>query len=100
MIMAWCLLLVYLARQACSVKLNYRQNLVEESAGAPPPGIENENYRAKRKSLWSDKLIASLIVAVGISYLGFGLVSPLRTLYARAEGASGGEVGLMGAAFL
>lgn len=81
------------------MKLSYRQNLVEESAGAPP-GIEQENYRAKRKSLWSNKHIASLIVAVGISYLGFGLVSPLRTLYARSEGASGGEVGLMGAAFL
>lgn len=82
------------------MKLNYRQNLVEDDIKMPPPGIENENYRAKRKSLWSDKYIGSLIVAVGISYMGFGLVSPLRTLYARSEGASGGEVGLMGAAFL
>jgi DHA1 family multidrug resistance protein-like MFS transporter len=82
------------------LKLNYRQNLVEDNIQMPPPGIENENYRARRKSLWSDKHIASLIVAVGISYLGFGLVSPLRTLYARSEGASGGEVGLMGAAYL
>lgn len=82
------------------MKFNYRQNLVEDNIQTPPPGLENENYRAKRKSLWSDKYIGSLIVAVGISYLGFGLVSPLRTLYARSEGASGGEVGLMGAAFL
>ncbi|MBN9387080.1 MAG: MFS transporter [Chloroflexi bacterium] len=82
------------------MKLNYRQNLVEDNIQLPPPGIENENFRAKRKSLWSDKYIGSLIIAVGISYLGFGLVSPLRTLYARSEGASGGEVGLMGAAFL
>lgn len=82
------------------MNLKYKRNLVEESATGAPPGIEDENYRAKRKSLWSNKHIASLIVAVGISYLGFGLVSPLRTLYARSEGASGGEVGLMGAAFL
>ncbi|MDB5082938.1 MAG: hypothetical protein JWP00_4862 [Chloroflexi bacterium] len=82
------------------MNLKYKRNPVEDGTAGPPPGIENENYRAKRKSLWSDKHIASLIIAVGISYLGFGLVSPLRTLYARAEGASGGEVGLMGAAFL
>jgi DHA1 family multidrug resistance protein-like MFS transporter len=82
------------------LNLKYKHNLVEERPVGPPPGIEKENYRAKRKSLWSNKHIASLIVAVGISYLGFGLVSPLRTLYARSEGASGGEVGLMGAAFL
>ena len=52
-----------------------------------------------RRSLWRDPQIASLLVAVAISFLGFGLVSPLRTLYARAEGAGGGEVGLMSAAF-
>jgi MFS family permease len=82
------------------LNLKYKHNLVQEQPVGPPPDIEKENYRAKRKSLWSNKHIASLIVAVGISYLGFGLVSPLRTLYARSEGASGGEVGLMGAAFL
>ena len=54
----------------------------------------------RRVSLWRSWHIASLLVAVGISYLGFGVVSPLRTLYARAEGASGGEVGLMASAYL
>ncbi|HEX2915137.1 MAG TPA: MFS transporter [Chloroflexia bacterium] len=50
--------------------------------------------------LWRNWYIGSLLMAIAISFLGFGLVSPLRTLYARTEGASGGEVGLMAAAYL
>lgn len=54
----------------------------------------------KPASLWANKYIASLLTAVAVSFLAFGLVSPLRTLYARAEGSSSGEVGMMGAAYL
>lgn len=54
----------------------------------------------KRKSLWLNWHVASLLTAVAISYVGFGLVAPLRTLYARTEGVNGGEIGLMAAAFV
>lgn len=54
----------------------------------------------KRISLWRNRYIMALLLAVGGSFMSFGLVSPLRTLYARQEGAGGGEVGLMGAAYL
>jgi MFS family permease len=52
------------------------------------------------QSLWRNWHIASLLVAVGISFIGFGLVAPLRTLYARDEGASAGEIGIMTSAFM
>lgn len=54
----------------------------------------------RRQSLWRNWEIASLMCAIAITYIGFGIVSPLRTLYARSEGASPAEAGLMAAAFL
>lgn len=63
-------------------------------------GQAQVGVKEKRKSLWLNWHIASLLVAVAISYVGFGLVAPLRTLYARTEGVNGGEIGLMGAAFI
>ncbi len=60
----------------------------------------NQPRITKNKSLWRNWYIGSLLLAVGISFVGVGLVAPLRTLYARAEGASGGEAGLMAAAYL
>jgi MFS family permease len=41
-----------------------------------------------------------LIITVGISFLGLGLVMPLRALYGRQIGASSAEIGLMTASFL
>jgi MFS family permease len=63
-------------------------------------GKEEVSPKEKRTSLWKNRYIMALLLAVGGSFLAFGLVSPLRTLYARQEGAGGGEVGLMGAAYL
>jgi MFS family permease len=41
-----------------------------------------------------------LIMIVGISFLGLGLVMPLRALYGRQIGASSTEIGLMTASYL
>jgi MFS family permease len=41
-----------------------------------------------------------LIITVGVSYLGLGLVMPLRALYGRQIGASSAEIGLMTTSFL
>jgi MFS family permease len=41
-----------------------------------------------------------LIVTVGVSFLGLGLVMPLRALYGRQIGASSTEIGLMTTSFL
>jgi MFS family permease len=41
-----------------------------------------------------------LIIIVGVSFLGLGLVMPLRALYGRQIGASSAEIGLMTASFL
>lgn len=65
-----------------------------------PAEIKSKKIKEKPVSLWRNKYIAALLCAIAVSFLAFGLVSPLRTLYARAEGSSGGEVGLMGAAYL
>jgi MFS family permease len=54
----------------------------------------------KNRSLWLDPKIASLMLTIAISFVGAGMVAPLRTLYAQEEGAKGGEVGLMAAAYL
>jgi MFS transporter, DHA1 family, solute carrier family 18 (vesicular amine transporter), member 1/2 len=44
--------------------------------------------------------VLMLIVIVGISFLGLGLVMPLRALYGRQIGASSTEIGLMTTSFL
>ena len=81
-------------------------SLVDDSLTRLENGSENPDDNKDNKpkvrlvSLWRNWEIASLMIAVAISWVGFGLVAPLRTLYARSEGASGGEVGLMGAAYL
>jgi MFS family permease len=41
-----------------------------------------------------------LIITVGVSFLGLGLVMPLRALYGRQLGASSTEIGLMTTSFL
>ncbi len=74
-------------------------SLVDNHPQELESGRDNTNSEP-RKSLWTNWYIASLMVAVAISFVGVGLVSPLRTLFARSEGATGGEVGLMGAAYL
>ncbi len=44
--------------------------------------------------------VLMLIIIVGVSFLGLGLVMPLRALYGRQIGASSAEIGLMTASFL
>jgi DHA1 family multidrug resistance protein-like MFS transporter len=44
--------------------------------------------------------VLMLIVIVGVSFLGLGLVMPLRALYGRQIGASSAEIGLMTTSFL
>ncbi|HET8913055.1 MAG TPA: MFS transporter, partial [Ktedonobacteraceae bacterium] len=44
--------------------------------------------------------ILLLTTIVGISFLGFGFIVPLRTLYGREVGASSVEIGLMTSSFL
>lgn len=70
-----------------------QSNPVEVESGS-------EIYVGKKKSLWRNWHIASLMIAVAISFVGYGVVAPLRTLYARAEGASGTEVGLMAGVYV
>jgi MFS family permease len=84
------------------VNLSWKKKLVEEQLGQVEPEREKlEGYaRSKTIPLWRNWYIGSLLLAVGISFIGVGLVAPLRTLYARAQGASGGEVGMMAAAYL
>ncbi len=76
----------------------------QEQLSSSEIGPENVSVRlkprVKQPSLWRNRYIASLMVVVAVSYLGVGMVAPIRTLYARAEGAGGGEVGLMAAAYL
>src|SRR5437899_12862681 len=48
----------------------------------------------RRVSIYTFPVLA-LIITVGVSYLGLGLVMPLRALYGRQIGASSAEIGLM-----
>lgn len=56
-------------------------------------------FRGKRDSIYTPTVLM-LISIVGISFLGLGLVMPLRALYGREIGASSTEIGLMTASFL
>src|SRR6266568_4756590 len=53
----------------------------------------------RRVSIYTFPVLV-LIITVGVSYLGLGLVMPLRALYGRQIGASSTEIGLMTASFL
>ena len=53
----------------------------------------------KRATIYTFPVLV-LIITVGISFLGLGLVMPLRALYGRQIGASSGEIGLMTTSFL
>ncbi len=82
------------------VKLDSKSILVEEKVGVIAPAIIKPRSKTKPVALWRSWYIGSLLLAVAISFVGVGLVAPLRTLYARAEGANGSQVGLMAAAYL
>src|SRR5579871_366812 len=56
-------------------------------------------FRGKRDSIYTPTVLM-LISIVGVSFLGLGLVMPLRALYGREIGASSMEIGLMTASFL
>jgi MFS family permease len=73
-------------------------NLVERDTSKLEGG--SLNVAEKKKSLWKDWHIASLYIAIAVSWIGYGVVAPLRTLYARSEGASGTEVGLMASMYV
>jgi MFS family permease len=62
-------------------------------------GVKPETAN-KKSSLWLNPKISGLYLTIAISFVAAGMVAPLRTLYAQEEGASGGEVGLMAAAYL
>lgn len=53
----------------------------------------------KRNSIYTPTVLM-LVSIVGVSFLGLGLVMPLRALYGREIGASSTEIGLMTASFL
>src|SRR2546423_1691985 len=53
----------------------------------------------KRETIYTFPVLV-LIVTVGVSFLGLGLVMPLRALYGRQLGASSTEIGLMTTSFL
>lgn len=53
----------------------------------------------KRNSIYTPTVLL-LVSIVGVSFLGLGLVMPLRALYGREIGASSTEIGLMTASFL
>src|SRR6516225_6925556 len=53
----------------------------------------------KRETIYSFPVLV-LIITVGVSFLGLGLVMPLRALYGRQLGASSAEIGLMTTSFL
>jgi MFS family permease len=53
----------------------------------------------KRDTIYTPAVLM-LVIIVGISFLGLGLVMPLRALYGRQIGASSTEIGLMTASFL
>jgi MFS family permease len=53
----------------------------------------------RRVSIYTFPVLV-LIITVGVSYLGLGLVMPLRALYGRQIGASSAEIGLMTTSFL
>jgi MFS family permease len=55
--------------------------------------------RGKRDTIYTPAVLM-LVIIVGISFLGLGLVMPLRALYGRQIGASSTEIGLMTASFL
>src|SRR5437588_12528798 len=55
--------------------------------------------RRKRDTIYTPAVLM-LVLIVGISFLGLGLVMPLRALYGRQIGASSTEIGLMTASFL
>ena len=52
----------------------------------------------KRDTIYTPAVLM-LVILVGISFLGLGLVMPLRALYGRQIGASSTEIGLMTASF-
>jgi len=58
-----------------------------------------QRFRGKRDSIYTPTVLM-LISIVGVSFLGLGLVMPLRALYGREIGASSTEIGLMTASFL
>ncbi|MEI7554226.1 MFS transporter [Candidatus Chlorohelix sp.] len=70
-------------------------NLTESKIANPTLG-----KRKRPPSLWSNWQIASLLIAIAVSFLAQGFIAPIRTLYARDEGASGVALGFMAAAFL
>jgi len=53
----------------------------------------------RRVSIYTFPVLV-LIITVGVSFLGLGLVMPLRALYGRQLGASSTEIGLMTTSFL
>jgi len=55
--------------------------------------------KTKRATIYTFPVLV-LIITVGVSYLGLGLVMPLRALYGRQIGASSAEIGLMTTSFL
>ncbi len=58
-----------------------------------------QRFQGKQTSIYTPAVLM-LISIVGISFLGLGLVMPLRALYGREIGASSTEIGLMTASFL
>src|SRR5947199_10740157 len=52
----------------------------------------------RRDTIYTSAVLM-LVIIVGISFLGLGLVMPLRALYGRQIGASSTEIGLMTASF-
>jgi MFS family permease len=55
--------------------------------------------RVKQASIYTPTILM-LAIIVGVSFLGLGLVMPLRALYGRQIGASSTEIGLMTISFL
>src|SRR5436309_5659411 len=53
----------------------------------------------KRDTIYTPTVLM-LVIIVGISFLGLGLVMPLRALYGRQIGASSTEIGLMTVSYL
>lgn len=56
--------------------------------------------RLIRTSLLADRPVASLLAAVTMTYLGLGIVIPIRALYAREIGLSLAGIGVMASSFL
>src|SRR5215469_9781499 len=56
--------------------------------------------QGKRASVITSPAVLILISVVGVSFLGLGLVMPLRSVYGRQIGGSSTEIGLMTASYL